>query len=218
MSVSLIHAAISNDETVIVTETSRNWTDIKAITSDDGFAGVLPISDVTIYTIALLLEDARLANGETVSSYPKDVEDQYSPSTFVAGFGPSMLGESTFRQVRTLLEADQNGDKAVALFDLITERGLQVSFNGKDHCFARMTAVNWRADEIEINRCKSSMVAIFEVLGLGHTKQDQCSDDIPLEVFEKAVNDNGAYTDMQERLQAFVDCAKRNGSTHVYWA
>ena len=218
MSVNLIHTTVSNDETGMDNRTMQNWQAITAITGEGNIAGLLPIADATIDAIARLVEGAVLSNGEVVDAYPRDEEDEYSQGSYIPAFGPSLLGEDTFRQVRTLLEQDENGAKAVALFDLIVERGLQVRFSGKDHCFSRMVGVNWPADDVEVNRCKGNMIRMFQDLGLGHTEREYSSATISLEVFEKAVNDNGIYTDVPERLKAFVACAKRNGSTHVYWA
>ena len=57
-----------------------------------------------------------------------------------------------------------------------------------------------------------AMAALLVVLGL------RATGDVPLDVFEKAVNDNAVGTGMSERLGTFIACAKRRGSTHVYWA
>jgi hypothetical protein len=218
MSVNLIHTVLNDNDEAGESTSERIWKAITAITGDEGTAGLLPLEEATVDQIATLLEGAYLTNGQNVRSYPRDGEEEWSQGSFVYCFGPSLLGEDSFRQVRTLLEQDPNGAKAVALFDLVTELGIQISLNGKDHYIPRMTVTNWPADDVEINRTESNMARMFQVLGLGDTEREHCSSSIPFEVFEKAVNDNGIYTDIPDQLEAFIACAKRNGSTHVYWA
>lgn len=217
MTVNLIHTTISNDD-VAEGRAERDWQAITAITGVGGVAGLLPLAETTVDAIARLVEAAVLSNGQVVTSCPRDASDEWSHESHVSSFGPSLLREETLRQLRALLEQDENGTKAVALLDLIVERGLQIRFSGQDHCFSRMVAVNWPADDVEINRTQSNMARMFRVLGLGDTERENSSETIPLEVFEKAVNDNGLYTDMPDRLEAFIACARRQGSTHVYWA
>lgn len=215
MSVNLLHTVINdneNGETIF----SQNWSAVTEITGDGNYAGLLELADETVTEIARLLGNEQ-SNGEPILTYIGSSEEEWLEASYVGEFAPSMLGEEAFRNVRTVLESDANGVKAVALFDLITSLEIQVGFTGKDHCFARMRVTNSPADDVDINRGVGSMANMFEALGLGYTEKDECSDDIPLEVFEKAVNDNGHLTDMPQRLKAFVASAKRQGSTHVYW-
>ena len=95
---------------------------------------------------------------------------------------------------------------------------MRVSFTGKKAGRAQMQAVNWPADMVEINRTSFNMATMFRTLGLGDTDRDTNSELVALPVFKKAVEVRGIYTDMPERLQAFIACAERNRATHVYWA
>ena len=175
------------------------------------------LSDETVTKVASLIEGTRLSNGEKVFTYVCE-GGEYSQGSFVASFGPNLLGEDTFRAVRTALEEDDNGEQAVAMFDLITEIGIRTGFSGKDYYDAHMSVENWPADTVEINTTEGHMSMIFITLGLDGYNEENHSEHVPLEIFEKAVNDNDIVTDMTERLQSFVQCAKRRGSTHVYWA
>jgi len=217
MSVNLLHTIVtdSNEDN---TRAERDWAAITAITGTGDVAGLLPVADATIDAIAHLVEDVALSNGETVTAYPREAEDEWGYQSYVPAFGLSLLDAGTLAQVRGLLEQDEGAEKALTLFDLIVERRLEVRFNGTDHCFARMVAVNWPADEVEINRCSGNMSRMFQTLGLGNTEREHGSELIALPVFAAAVEARGIYTDMPERLEAFVACAQRQGSTHVYWA
>jgi len=217
MSVNLLHTVIAENENG-ETNFSQNWSAVTEITGKGGYEGLLELADETITEIARLLESEQQSNGKPIFTYIGTAEEEWLEASYVGEFAPSMLGEEAFRAVRTILEADANGIKAVALFDLIARLEILVGFNGKDHCFARMRVTNAQADDVDVNRCVGNMAYMFKALGLGHTEKDECSDIIPLEVFEKAVNDNGHLTDMPQRLKEFVACAKRSGSTHVYWA
>lgn len=215
MSVNLIHTIVtdSNEDN---TRAARDWAAITAITGSND--GLVAVSDATIDAIARLVEDVALSNGQTVTAYPRDAEDEWGYQSYVPAFGISLLDAGTLAQVRGLLEQDENAEKALALFDLIVERGLQMRFNGTDHCFSRIVAVNWPADEVEINRSSGNMSRMFQTLGLGDTEREHGSEMIALPVFADAVENRAMYTDMPDRLEAFLACAKRNGATHVYWA
>lgn len=215
MTVNLIHTAIVTEEAEGESLSNRNWAKINQVSED----GNVFLADETVNAVAILLDGVHLTNGEKISSFPcDDPEDEFSMKAFVYSFGPALLGEDTLRQVRTTLEQDANGEQAVALFDLIVELGLQINLSGKDFIDAHMHAVNWPADTVEINTTESSMSQMFAMLGLEGYNQDAHSDNVPLDIFEKAVNDNAVMMNMAGRLQTFVACAKRNGSTHVYWA
>lgn len=213
MSVSLISTQILEDGSTSG-KAKNDWARVTAVAAE----GRLDLSDATVIEIARILEGTTLSNGETVFAYVCDEDEEYSQGSYVGSFGPALLGEDTFRTVRTALEGLDNGEQAVALFDLVTELGLRLIFAPTDFTPANMQVENWPADTVEINRTCSNMVQMFGDLGLDRFNRDTCSENIPLDLFEKAVNDNGVSTGMADRLDAFVACAKRNGSTHVYWA
>lgn len=208
MSVNLIFTNESANDN----QGESNWGKITAIAPEHG---MVFIGEETVTEIAKLLDDAVLSNGEKVEAYA--MEDY---PALVCAHGPALLGEDSFRQIRTLLEEGENGQQAVALFDLVVELGLQISLSGKEFCDAHIKAINWAGDDIKVNRAEYRMMDMFERLGLGsvNNPEDHASDLVPIEQFIQAVNDNGFRTDMPERLQAFADCAQRNKATHVYWA
>lgn len=213
MSVSLISTQILEDGTT-GDKASRNWSQITAIAAE----GRLELTDSTVTEIARILDGVRLTNGETVFAYVCDEDEEYSQGSYVGSFGPSLLGEDSFRTVRTVLEGLDNSDDAVALFDLVAELGLRIIFAPTDFTPANMHVENWPADTVEINCGEYAMTRLFAALGLGRFNGESASEDIPLDLFEQAVNDNRSMTNVADRLDAFIACAKRNGSTHVYWA
>lgn len=211
MTVNLIHTI---DSAIAGTEdrATRDWTAIKAI-SEDGFVF---IDEDTVDKIAMLVDSQRLTNGEFVAAYAYEENDGHA--SYVSAFGPSLLPTQVQDQIRDRLAAGNNGKEAARLFDLVIRLGLQISFQGKEFTAPYIKAVNWIADEVEINRTASNMARMFTNLGLGGWNEDNASLNVPLDIFAKAVNDNGHQTEMPERLQAFIECARRNNSTHVYWA
>ena len=210
MSLTLMHTNRAIDTKSI---DKTNWQAISAIAPSNG---VVTIEDETVDAIAELLVDTVLTNGESVSSYPKDCDD----AAFVASFGPALLGEDTYRQVRTILEGDPNGEQAVALFDKIVELKLQIGLSGKEFVPAHIKAVNWIDDEIQINRCSGNMIAMLDTLGLSKfINQGFYAGETDIETFAKAVDQNGADIDYPlARLKSFVACARRHNATHVIWA
>ena len=214
MSVNLMHTRASTADAPTESKSAQDWARIREIAANEG---MLELSEETVNKVAQLLEGVTLTNGERVLSYPSD-GGEFDQGSYVAGFGPALLGEDTFRAVRTALEEDENGESAVALFDLIVELGLQILLSGAEFTVAHIKAVNWPADDVEVNTTQTRMEILFEALGLESYNQEHHSDDVPLDVFEKAVNDNAVGTGMSERLGTFIACAKRRGSTHVYWA
>ena len=214
MSVNLMHTRASTAEAATESKSAQDWARIREIAANEG---MLELSEETVNKVAQLLEGVTLTNGERVSSYPSD-GGEFDQGSYVAGFGPALLGEDTFRAVRTALEEDENGESAVALFDLIVELGLQVLLSGAEFTDAHIKAVNWPADDVEVKTTQTRMEILFEALGLDSYNQEHHSDDVPLDIFEKAVNDNSVGTGISERLDTFIACAKRRGSTHVYWA
>ena len=213
MSVNLISTQLLEDGS-ICDKAKNDWARVTAVAAE----GRINLSDATVTEIARILDGAVLENGETVFAYVCDEDEEYSQGSYVGSFGPSLLGEDTFRTVRTVLEGLENGEQAVALFDLVAELNLRLIFAPTDFTPANMGVENWPADTIEINRTQSSMERMFQDLGLGQFNGETASGNIPLDLFERAVNDNGVATDMTARLSAFIACARRNGSTHVYWA
>jgi len=177
--------------------------------------GVVFISEDTADAIARRLECAVLANAKVVNAFL--AEPQFGQGSFVPGFGPSLLTDKLRSGVRTLLASDRNGAQASALFDLLVERRLQVSFVGKEDCRPHMQAINSPADNIEIRRTSHNMAELFKNLGLGCGETANSSEMVALSLFKRAVETRGCVTDMPERLKAFIACAERNGATHVYW-
>ena len=211
MTVNLIHtidAATAGAED----RATRDWTSIKAI-SEDGFVF---IDEDTVNKIAALVDGQTLSNGEHVSAYAYEEDEAHA--AYVSAFGPSLLPTQVQDQIRDRLAAGDKGKEAARLFDLVISLGLQISLQGKEFCPPYIKAVNWIADEVEINRTSSNMARMFTSLGLGGWNEENSSLNVPLDIFAKAVNDNGHQTEMPERLEAFIACARRNNSTHVYWA
>lgn len=201
-----------NDANDAEARLSADWAAVKKIANNDGNVF---ISDELVTEIARILDDAPLSNGERVTAYSFD-DDDLMPS-YVSSFGPSLLGENAFREVRTLLETESQ--QAADLFDLIAERGLQVTLCGKDFCEARIHALNWPADEVEINRTATNMARMLEALGIEtDPNSEEGVGEVTFDVFEQAVSARGTQTDFPAaRLSAFVECARRNGATHIYW-
>jgi len=213
MTVNLIHTTLAADGTQMNTRAARDWASISAIAPNHG---MIFIDEDTVNRIAMLLDGQELSNGETVKAYAYEDDEPYA--ALVCSFGPALLPVQVQDYVRDRLAASENGKGAARLFDEVIRLGLQISLQGKEHCDAHIKAVNWVADDVEINRCKSNMIDMYGALGLGSFVKEGLGFDCPLEVFEKAVNDNAGFTGMGERLQKFVACAKRAGSTHVYFA
>ncbi|AXK43811.1 hypothetical protein DVR09_15255 (plasmid) [Erythrobacter aureus] len=197
-------------DTAATFDAAANWAAITAIAAD----GIVYISEETVAEAAKLLENAPLSNGQTVTAYHYPVEDEFAMPSFVPSFGPSLLGEDTFRQLRTLLE--EESDAAVAMFDTIVELGLQISLSGKDYLGSRLKGVNGVADEVEINRSSGNLYEMFRQLGVDYDGPAGYGE-IELAKFEAAVEENGWRTDMPDRLEQFIACAKRHGASTVSW-
>ena len=210
MTIRLIH---TNDAST--DNAATNWAAIKEIAGEHG---TIKLSEATVDAVARLLEDATLTNGEFVHAYPSD-GDEFSMASFVAGFGPGLLPENAYRELRTLLESDDNGIAAVELLDTVVELGLQISLSGKEFpsAHSHIKAVNWPADDININRCSGNMYQMLRDLRIKVDTQAD-SGEVDFSTFAQAVNDNAELTDMAPRLRAFVACAERNNATRVYWA
>ena len=192
-----------------------NWSTIKAAAQNDH--GMVTIDDETITSIARLVADVTLSNGETVSAYAYDDEDDFY-ATYVSAFGPSLLPTKVQDEVRDRLATADNGKVAVKLFNEIIRLGLQISFHGTELCPAHIKGVNWVADEVEINRSNGNMCNMLGVLGLGDAVDTQeGTGEVSFERFLQAVNDNACQTDMPDRLQALVASGQRRNATHVYW-
>ena len=205
MTVNLIHVNnnfSSNDAQAV------NWAQLTAISPD----ALVELEGATVTEVAKLIDGARLSNGAVACAYPLDEDD--CMTSYVPDFGPSLLAEDLRAQVRETILADKNGELAVRLFDQVASLGLKIRLAGKEFIAAHIVAVNWEADDIEINRCKSNMVGMFDDLEISAN----AGEEISLDVFEAAVEKNGLRTDSNDRLKAFIACAKRNNATHVYWA
>lgn len=195
---------------MIVSETVRDTTADWAAITDIAKDGLAFIDDATVYAIAKVLDGVTLTNGEPVAAYPWD---EHYPS-FVSSFGPSLLPEEVLAQLYDIL-ADK--PQAFAMLTLIVERGLQVSFNGKEHCDAYIKGVNWPADEVEINRTSGNMYNMLDLLGIEFDSKAE-SGECTFEQFEEGVARFGWATDMNEKLLRFIQYGKRNNAISVYWA
>lgn len=190
------------------------WEQITSIADQHG---LIEIENDTVSSIARLLDGVSLSNGELVSAYPNDEDDHYEAVVFA--FGPSLLSTYLQDAIRTRLAAGKNGKQAAQLFDLLIRLEICVSFTGKDHCFARMTAVNRAADLVDINRTHGNMSHMLSVLGIDYARDPESScGETDFETFRKAVAANGHLVDCEHRLNAFVACAARHQATTVYWA
>lgn len=201
---------------------AANWAAIKAAAGaaeghEHAEHGMVMISDDTITSIARLLSGQRLSNGELISAYYFDEADEWAPSPMVCAFGPSLLPVQEQDYIRDRLAADENGARAVRLFNEVLRLGLQISFQGTEHCPGHMKGVNWTADEVEFSRCSGNMYAMLEDLGLSFDRSAN-NGEVAFDVFAKAVNDNGWRTDCADRLKAFVACAARQQAQSVCWA
>ena len=193
-----------------------NWEAMKAAAGHEW--AMVTIDDDTIKSIGRLLDGVTLTNGETVTAYACDEDDQYA--AMICGFGPSLLPTQVQDQVRDRLATTENGKAAVRLFNEVIRLGLQVAFNGTEHCPGHIKGVNWVADEVEFNRSSGNMNAMLRELGLGDAVDaDPDSDfgEVEFDRFVQAVNDNGLYTDCGQKLQRLVACGQRRGATHIYW-
>ena len=88
---------------------------------------------------------------------------------------------------------------------------------GKDITEPYLAAVNTPADTASIDLGSGSMYAMLKKLGI-ETDAERETGETSLEIFEKAVNDNADMTDCPASLRDFLECARRNGASQVYWA
>lgn len=198
-----------------------NWAALVAISAADAASpypteGYVFVSPDAIVRLAAVLDDTALTNGEFVTSYNFSDEEDGHIEAHVNAFGPSLLPQEQMAKVREILAPFP---QALAMIDEVVARRLQVSFStdvggsSKPH----LKAVNWNADEVEINRCEGNMIAMLRDLGLSIAKTGAGETDF--DTFAAAVNDNAALTDYPaSRLRDFVACGRRQGATHVYWA
>lgn len=203
-----------------------DWDAVKAVSTADSASpfpteGYVSVSNEAIVALAALLDGAVLTNGETVTTY--DFTDgDVTPTYFdahVNSFGPALLLPRTLDKVRAILAPFPS---AVAMLDLVIERDLQISLSSTDYSqrpMPHLKAVNWAADEVEINRSSGNMLDMLRALGLGaYARNDESTGEVDFTTFAKAVNDNGHNVDIDpRRLDRFVACARRQNATHVYW-
>lgn len=210
------------------TRAAADWSAIKAISGADAASpypteGYVSVSIEAIVVIAALLDGAVLTNGERVTTYDFSGEDQggvMHHEAHVNAFGPSLLQP---RQLEALRRHLAPFPHAIAMLDLTIERDLQISLSTTDlmqRSAPHLKAVNWPADEVEINRSSGNMLAMLRDLGLdAYTRKGDSVGEVEIDVFAKAVNDNGHRIDMDpRRLDRFVACARRQQATHVHWA
>ena len=211
MSMNLMFANEANPD-----RAAHHWAAITTIAPNHG---MITLDENIVNDIARLLDGQELTGGERVRTYSYEDDDDYA--AMVCAFGPSLLPVQIQDQVRDRLANDANGKAAVRLFNEILRLELQISLAGKEHCDAHLKGVNWPADDVEINRCSGNMYGMLRSLGFAHNiaKGDESgSGEVDFAEFAEAVRCNAFRTDMPERLERFVACARRNGATKVYWA
>lgn len=222
MSMNLIHTNRNVDQDA---RAKADWAAITAISAADPSSpypteGYVAVSAETVITMVALLDGVELSNGEHIAAYNFSVYDDDGRDhleAHVNSFGPSLLKQRQVDAMRAILAPFP---PAIAMLDEVIARGIQLALStetpGGDQV-AHLKAVNWPADEVEINRCSGNMVAMLRDLGL--VVPDAEAGETDFATFAAAVNDNAARTDYPaDRLRAFVACGQRQGATHVYWA
>jgi len=206
-----------------------DWAAITAVSAADAASpypteGYVSVSPEAVVAIAALLDGAPLSNGQTVTTYDFSSSDGEFGKAFdahVNAFGPSLLDEVRMAALRAILAPFPS---AIAMLDVVVERGLQVSLSTDDLAGRpnpHLKAVNWVADEVEIRLSGGWMKQMLSDIGIpvDALSGDEGTGEVDFETFAKAVNDNHLDTDYpSDRLQAFVACARRQSATHVYWA
>jgi hypothetical protein len=204
MSMSIMFNTVRTDA-----QLAETWASVLAIAPEHG---QLFLQEATVKAIAKELVDAPLANGHKVSSYHYENEYMYD---YVSAFGPSLLGAEKLEAVTEILKSDPNAEAALALFQLIMNQGIQVIFCDKEICDAHMCAVNETADVMSIRMSSGNLYQTLEKLGICNP-EDETS--IAFDVFANLVETKGFYMREADRLEAFVECGRRNKATQVYWA
>jgi hypothetical protein len=211
MSISLI---FSNDELNSEARAASDWAQITAVAPNHG---LILIEEDVVDSIARVLEGVTLLNGEEVSSYPRDEDNEYSQGSYIPAFGPALLPTIVQDQIRDRLARGENGAQAARLFDLVIRLGLQVLLSGTDECPAHIKGVNWRGDDVTINRCGSAMFEMLRELGISCDPKSPTGE-VEIATLAEAVKENGWRTDCAGRLDAFIAAAQRNNATTAYWA
>jgi hypothetical protein len=189
---------------------AANWAAIRTV-SEQGFVW---LDDATVTKIATLLDGVVLANGQTIFTYA--AEEGEPMGSYVSSFGPTLLDEEKLAKLRALLAPKP---AAIALLDAVAERGLQISLCGTDMCDAHVKGVNAAADIVEFNVSGTGLVPLLQSLGVPAKDEDsQVGGQIGFAEFDKAIQENrrnlGGYA---ERMDAFLDCARRNGAAVAHW-
>lgn len=221
MSMNLIHTNENIDQGARAT---ADWAALTAISAADPVSpypteAYVSVSAEAIVSLAALLDNAALTNGQTVTTYDFSCHDEGEEyvEAHINAFGPSLLPKAQMSAVREILSPFPH---AIAMLDEVVARGLQISLSTQTLSreeIPHLKGVNWTGDEVEINRSSSNMVAMLRDLGL--KVQNTQPSEVDFETFARAVNDNAARTDYPaDRLRAFVACGRRQGATHVYWA
>lgn len=191
-------------------DAAEDWAAIRAV-SQDGFVW---LDEDTVTAVAKLLDGAVLANNESVFCYV--AEDDDPNRSYVSPFGPSLLRPDMLARLRALLSVKP---AAITLLDVVIERRLQITLQGKEDCDAHIKGVNWNSDDIEINRCSSTLLDMLETLVVP-AGESEVGGQVEFETFARAVNDNGRFCGLRtdRRLQDFIACGRRNGAVAVRWA
>lgn len=221
MTMNLIHTNRDVDQDA---RAKADWAAVTAVSAADPASpypgeGYVALTADAVVALAALLDGAPLDSGDSVTTYDFSFEadGQTHVEAHVNGFGPSLLGQDRLDAMRAVLAPFPS---ATAMLDLVITRRLQLSLSTETPGGAQvphLKAVNWPADEIEINRCSGNMVAMLRDLGL--VVPDAEAGETDFATFAAAVSDNADRTDYPaDRLRAFVACGQRQGATHVYWA
>ena len=209
-------------------DASTTWTAITAVSKADPASpfpneGYVTVDADAIVRIAALLDGAVLANGETVTThdFSRDA-DEDGPAVVdahVSSFGPSLLAPDALAALRAELAPYEHASR---MLDVVIAHGLQIALSSTDMLNRDMPylkGVNWIADEVEIGRSQGGMYRMLDALGIPRAPYDQQSvGETPFRTFADAVETRGDLTDMPDRLQAFVACARRQDAATVYWA
>lgn len=126
----------------IADQAETNWATIQEIAQNE--QGIVTIDDETVASIARLVADVTLTNGDTVRAYNCEHDDS---ATFVPAFNPSLLPELVQDQMRDRLAAGENSKHSVALFNEVLRQGLTIALQGTEKGmfdeFATLDAYIW---------------------------------------------------------------------------
>ncbi|AXK43808.1 hypothetical protein [Erythrobacter aureus] len=183
------------------------WAAINAVAPQ----GTIALTDEVVQQIAELLEGVKLTNGQSVFTY---VADNPRHASYVGDFGPCLLEERILAKLRETLAA--HSDDAARMLDTVVSLRVQIGFTGSEDGPARLDAVNWEADTVEVRLTNGRFDQMLTTLEIPF-ERDEATGEVDFTTFEAAVAARGLNTGMSVPLNAFVACAKRHDATKVYW-